>query len=590
MATSPATNTGRKPAFWRVPQLDPRKVQALSSALGIAAPAARVLVNRGYSEPEPARQFLRPSIDDLHDPFQLADMEPAAERLKQAIERAESILLYGDYDVDGTCSIVILSKAIELAGGKTQFHIPHRLREGYGMRTDVIDEAVAKGVSLVISVDTGIRAASVVSHARTLGLDVIITDHHLPEEEIPPALAVLNPNRTDCPYPDKNLCGAGVTFKLVQALMRKLGWPRDKIRRYEESFLKIVALATVADVVPLQAENRIIVKHGLSGLRAVRNTGLRALLRVSGFEDGVAPSAGQVAFRIAPRINAAGRMAHAEEVITLFTTNDEARAREIAGKLHDLNAERQQTEAEIVAAILEECVHTPVTDEMAALVFCGSGWHRGVLGIVASRLVERFCRPVLVLSEEDGEASGSGRSIGPFHLLDALESMHDIFTRFGGHRMAAGVALEASRVEEFRTRFNEYALRRLTPEDFRPHIELDAEVDFSELNDSSVSEVLALAPFGAGNPSPQFIVRDAEVATPPAVFGEKHLRVRLRNAGRFLQLKAWHAASRIDEFEPGARMDVILTLEEDAYSASRGYAPWSAQLRDWRPHGSEQIG
>lgn len=588
MGTSPATSRmGRKPARWIVPQHDAQQVRILTNALGIAAPAARVLLNRGYAEPDAARRFLRPDISDLNDPFLLADMEPAAERLRLAIERKESILLYGDYDVDGTCSIVVLGKAIELAGGTARFHIPHRLKDGYGMRSEVIDKAVAEGVSLVISVDTGIRAAAVVAHARTLGLDVIITDHHLPEEEIPPALAVLNPNRADCPYPDKNLCGAGVTFKLVQALMRKLGWPQERVRKLEESFLKIVALATVADVVPLQAENRIIVKHGLSGLRSVRNTGLRALLKVSGFEDGSAPSAGQVAFRIAPRINAAGRMAHAEEVITLFTTSDEAKAHEIASKLHDLNAERQQTEAEIVAAVLEECVTTPVTDEMAALVFCGKNWHRGVLGIVASRLVERFCRPVLVLSEEEGEASGSGRSIAPFHLLDALESMRDLFNRFGGHRMAAGVTLDAGRLAEFQQRFNAYALERLTPEDFRPHIEVDAALGLDELNDASVAEVLSLAPFGAGNPAPQFALYDAEVVGPPSVFAEKHLRLRLRQNGRFLQVKAWHAAACIDELQAGARLDVILTLEEDAYSASRGYAPWSAQLRDWRPHGIE---
>lgn len=588
MGTSPATSRlGRKPARWLVPHHDPQQVRSLASALSIAAPAARVLLNRGYTDPEAARRFLRPDIGDLNDPFLLADMEPASERLKQAIERKESILLYGDYDVDGTCSIVVLGKAIELAGGNARFHIPHRLKDGYGMRSEVIDQAVADGVSLVISVDTGIRAAAVVAHARTLGLDVIITDHHLPEEEIPPALAVLNPNRADCPYPDKNLCGAGVTFKLVQALMRKLAWPQEKIRRLEESFLKIVALATVADVVPLQNENRIIVKHGLSGLRSVRNTGLRALLKVSGFEDGAAPSAGQVAFRIAPRINAAGRMAHAEDVITLFTTTDEAKASEIAAKLHDLNAERQQTEAEIVAAVLEVCVTTPVTDDMAALVFCGQNWHRGVLGIVASRLVERFCRPVLVLSEEDGEASGSGRSIAPFHLLDALESMRDVFSRFGGHRMAAGLTMDAARLEEFRTRLNHYAAQRLTPEDFRPHIEVDAAVDFAELTDASVAEVLSLAPFGAGNPSPQFAVYDAEVVGAPSIFSEKHLRLRLRNTGRFLQVKAWNAAACIDELQAGTRLDVIVTLEEDAYSASRGYAPWSAQLRDWRPHGIE---
>jgi single-stranded-DNA-specific exonuclease len=575
-----------KPARWSIPASDPEVLQALRHALAIAAPAARVLANRGYSDPQSARRFLRPSMDDLLDPGLLRDMDRAAARLKQAVDRQETVLLYGDYDVDGTCSVVILSKAIELAGGKTRFHIPHRLKEGYGMRAEVVEQAAAEGVKLVVSVDTGIRAIGVAQRAAELGIDVIITDHHLPEQELPVAHAVLNPNRPDCAYPDKNLCGAGVAFKLVQALLAKMNWDPARVRRLEESFLKIVALATVADVVPLQGENRIIVKHGLAGFRQLRNPGLRALMAVSGFAEGDTPSAGQVAFRVAPRINAAGRMAHAHDVINLFLTDDAALAQQIAERLHGLNTERRETEAEIVATILEECERAPVTDAHAGLVFSGRGWHRGVLGIVASRLVERFCRPVLVLGEEDGEASGSGRSIAPFHLLDALESMKDLFRRFGGHRMAAGLAMDAALVEEFRMRFNAYAAGVLTPEDFRPHVEVDAAIELNEVNDRSVAEVLSLAPFGAGNPYPQFAVLDAEVVGEPAVIKEKHLRVQLRQNGRLLFLKAWNFAGRVDQLRPGARVDAIVTFEEDAYAQARGYPPWSAQLKDVRLSGS----
>ncbi|MBI4904500.1 MAG: single-stranded-DNA-specific exonuclease RecJ [Acidobacteria bacterium] len=573
----------RKPALWHIPKPDDPAIAALSRGLGIQAPAARVLVRRGYTDTESARRFLRPSIDDLINPYELAGMNEAAARLKLAIERKETVLLYGDYDVDGTCSVVTLTKAIELAGGRSRFYIPHRLKDGYGMRADVMDQAVSQGISLVISVDTGIRAADVVKHAATLGLDVIITDHHLPEEELPPALAVLNPNRPDCPYPDKNLCGAGVTFKLVQALMSQLGWPQQRVRRIEESFLKIVALATVADVVPLSGENRIIVKHGLAGFRKLNNTGLRALMQVSGFEDGKVPSAGDIAFRVAPRINAAGRMAEANDVIRLFLTADDTEAKTIATRLHGLNQERQETEAEIVAAILEECQRVPITDDQAALVFCGEGWHRGVLGIVASRLVERFCRPAFVLGQEDGKAQGSGRSIAPFHLLDALDSMRDVFLRYGGHAMAAGLTVDKHRVTEFRDRFNQYALQRLTPEDFRPHVDIDAVVSFHEVNDDSVAEILALAPFGAGNPSPLFAVLDATVCEEPVVFKEKHLRLRLRSNGRALTLKAWNFAERLEELRPGARVDAVVSFDEDLYSLSRGYSPWSVQLKDVRP-------
>ncbi len=567
---------------WLLPQIDRKEVAALQQSLGIGAPAARVLWSRGYRDPEEARKFLKPSLDDLHDPCLLRGMREASERLHAAIERREKVLLYGDYDVDGTSSVVILKKAIEIAGGNASFHVPHRLRDGYGMRAGVIEEAAAAGVSLVISVDTGIRAAEVVKRARALGLDVIITDHHLPEEELPPALAVLNPNRPDCPYPDKNLCGAGVAFKLVQALFDRLGWLPERKRRMLESFLKLVAIATVADVVPLTGENRIIVRAGLDGLRSVRNPGLRALLDVSGFAAGSSPSVGQVAFRIAPRINAAGRMANAADVIDLFLTSDPERAKALAGELHVRNQERQQTEADIVRAIFEECEKTPVTDEQAALVFSAPGWHRGVVGIVASRLVERFHRPVFVLSEEDGTAQGSGRSIPAYHLLEALESMSGLFDRFGGHRQAAGVGLPVERVTEFRERLNAHARARLRPEDFQPVLEIDARIDFREMTDESVAEVLALAPFGAANPTPVFAVTDAEVAAEPSVFKEKHVHVRLRQQGRFLRVTGWNFAERLGEVGLGARIDAAISFEEDAYSAARGYAPWCAVLRDVR--------
>src|SRR5690242_14098677 len=335
-------------ARWLFPSLDRKEVEELARELGIGVPAASVLCGRGVHDAASARRFLCPSLDDLHDPLALRGMDCALERLTRAIRDHEKILIYGDYDVDGTTSVVILKRAIELSGGTAEFHVPDRLKDGYGMRPEVVEAAAARGVSLIISVDTGIRAAEVVRRARELGIDVIITDHHLPEAELPPALAVLNPNRTDCDYPEKNLCGVGVAFKLVEGLLGTLGWPAEKLRRVLESFLKLVAIGTVADVVPLTGENRIIVKHGLAGLRDVRNPGLRALLDVAGFTGGSAPSATQVAFRIAPRMNAAGRMATANDVIELFLTRDPERARVLAGQLHALNTDRQKTEAEII--------------------------------------------------------------------------------------------------------------------------------------------------------------------------------------------------------------------------------------------------
>jgi len=442
------------------------------------------------------------------------------------------------------------------------------------------------GVKLIVSVDTGIRATEVVRGARELGIDVIVTDHHLPEAELPPALAVLNPNRRDCSYPDKNLCGAGVAFKLVHALLGTLGWPEEKLARMLKSFLKLVAVATVADVVPLLGENRIIVKYGLQGLHKVHNPGLRALLEVSGMA-GKPPSARQVAFQIAPRINAAGRMDDAEKVIKMFLTDDLASAHKLASELHSLNQERQQTEADIVRLALEECSKIPVTADQAALVFTGPNWHRGVVGIVASRLVERFYRPVFVLSEENGEAQGSGRSITPFHLLDALESMPDLFTRFGGHRQAAGLSMSLELVPEFRRRLNAYAAERLTPEDFRPQLAIDALVDLKELTSGpAVEEMLSMAPFGFGNPPPMLVILDAEVARAPVVLKEKHLKVHLRQNGRNLLSTAWNFVERAEELPVGARTDAAFSLEEDAYSESRGWGGWSAVLKDVRPSGA----
>ncbi|MFB3828413.1 MAG: single-stranded-DNA-specific exonuclease RecJ [Bryobacteraceae bacterium] len=565
---------------WILPRPDPL-AGALAEALQIDTLPAQVLCARGQGTPEAARRFLHPSLGDLHDPYLLRGMDAAAARLRAAVEQGEKILIYGDYDADGATAVVILKKAIELAGGQAEFHIPHRLSEGYGMRPEVVREAAGQGVRLIVSVDTGIRAAQVVALASGLGIDVIVTDHHLPDAQLPPALAVLNPNRPDCDYPDKNLCGAGVAFKLAQALLAGCGWSGARLARVTESFLKVVAIGTIADVVPLTGENRVMVRHGLEGLGDARNPGLRALLDVAGVARGSTPTAGQVAFRIAPRINAAGRMDSALAAIELFLTSDDARARELAKQLDAFNQERQQTEEEIVARILEECLCENIGGRRA-LVFCGDGWHRGVLGVAASRVVERFHRPVFVLSREEGLLRGSGRSIPGFHLLAALEAMPELFERFGGHAGAAGVTLSEANLDAFRERFDAYAAARLAPEDLEPCLEIDAVVDLAALTDTSVMQVLDLAPFGCGNPQPLFAALDVEVAGQPRVWKDRHLRLNVQASTRLLPLKGWNMAERAAELAHGARVDIAFTLEEDAWSASQGLAPWCAVLRDVR--------
>ncbi len=561
---------------WLLPQTEPA-APALARELHISPAVAHLLIRRGLGEAQQAQAFLSPRLEDLYAPSALLDLDKALERLQRAIRNKEKIRIHGDYDVDGTTSTVILKTAIEMAGGEVSFHIPHRLKEGYGIPLSALDQGAADGVSLIISVDTGIRATEVVQRAAKLGIDVIITDHHLPESAIPPALAVINPNRPGCSYPNKDLCGVGVTFKLVEALLSSLGWEPAKLRRVLHSFLKMVAIGTVADVVPLTGENRIIVKHGLAGLRSVRNPGLAALMEVAKLDPGAIPTARQIAFRVAPRINAAGRMASASAVVELFLTQNADRARAIAAELHDLNTARQAEEAAIVDAILQECAAAPITDSHSALVFSAPQWHRGVLGIVASRLVERFHRPVFVLGEEDGLAQGSGRSIANFHLLDALDAMPELFVKYGGHSHAAGLTIAADSVATFRQQLNQYAANKLTAEDLQPSLSVDAVVSFSELNEGLFGDLQALEPYGASNPEPVLAALEVEVAAPPILMKEKHFRVALRQGVRVIMFKAFNMADRIGEFTLGTKLDVAFTLDEDRFRNS-----WSAVIRDVR--------
>ncbi len=578
----------RPAARWILPSVAVDSVGRLQQGLALERLTAAVLANRGFADCAKARSFLFPELAALYDPFLLRDMDAAVERLRTAIDRRETILLYGDYDVDGTTSIVILKKAIEILGGVADFHIPHRLKDGYGMRSEVIEQAAASGIRLIVSVDTGIRAAAVVAHARELGIDVIITDHHLPEAELPPALAVLNPNRRDCTYPNKHLCGAGVTFKLIHALLLRSHMPESRIGALLDSFLKPVAIATVADIVPLIDENRALVRRGLSGLGNVRNVGLRALLKVAGFNDGEHPTAHHVAFRLAPRINAAGRMATARDVVEVFLTDDPERARHLAEQLDMLNRERQQTEGEIVEAILKQCEEYDFDFAASAMVFAGRDWHLGVLGIVASRLVERFSRPVFVLSnaatpDGDGRVSGSGRSVPAFHLLEALESMPDLFEKFGGHRQAAGLTLRGDNVEAFRRRFAAYASQCMEEDDLRPTFLVDAEASFSELNDHSVEQLMSVGPFGFGNPAPVFYSSACEVAGPAKALKDgKHFNVPLRQNGRMLFCKAWNFGDRAADFAVGAKIDVLFQIEDDTMGRKRGYGSWCISLKDVR--------
>src|SRR5690348_2568468 len=427
---------------------------------------APLLVARNITDPATAQRFLFPSISHLHLPEQMTGVRAAVDRIDAAIEQKETILIYGDYDVDGTMAIIILKTAIELCGGTTDFHVPHRIREGYDMRDDVIERAAAAGIRLIVSVDMGIRAFAPAETAHRLGVDLIVTDHHLPGPDgVPNALAVINPNQKGCEYPCKQLCGAGVAFKLAQGLMQRRLDAKDR-EKLLRSFMKVVAIATIADAVPLTGENRVFASLGLDALRRAVNPGLKALLEAAQISANRPPTSGEVGFRIAPRINAAGRMDVARDVIELFSVKNPARARELAAKLDQLNTDRQEEERRILKAVDERFTGDPTLCDAYCIVVDGEGWHRGVIGITATRVVERYNRPTIVIAREGDEAFGSGRSIRAFHLLEAVESCGKLFSRYGGHSHACGFAMPATNVEELRTRLDQFARDRLTVADF----------------------------------------------------------------------------------------------------------------------------
>src|SRR6185437_2449125 len=512
---------------WSIRSADQAQAESLAAELqsgafaqkfkpAVAATLARLLIMRGITTGEAAHHFLSPSLSDLHSPYLLTGMKAALDRIEAAIERKETILIYGDYDVDGTTAIVVLKTAIELCGGTTDFHVPHRIRDGYDMRDDVIERAAAAGIRLIISVDMGIRAFAPAETAHRLGVDLIVTDHHLPGADgVPRALAVVNPNQAGCEYPCKSICGAGVAFKLAQGLMARRLADKDQTSLLK-SFMKMVAIATVADSVPLAGENRIFTKIGLQALRTAVNPGLRALLQVAKL-GGEPLTSGEVAFRIAPRINAAGRMDVARDVIELFSVKDPLRAVEIANRLDELNSERQEEERHILESINKRFEETPALGEAFCVVVDGEGWHRGVIGITATRVVERYGRPALVISKNGEEAHGSGRSIKPFHLLNALESCPELFTRFGGHSHAVGFSLPSANVEELRSRLDAYARSRLSLADFDPTLEADAELSLAEITPQLSAASEQLEPFGAGNYAPVFVAKSVRLLASPKV-------------------------------------------------------------------------
>ena len=552
------------PLVWEHLTGDETRASALVTALGIDPVIAHLLVLRGIATPEEAERYLHPSLDHLHDPFQLADLPRAVDRLLRAIDQNERIAVHGDYDVDGVTSTVMLRRLLELLGADVVHFIPDRIKDGYGLEPAAIERLAAQQVRVVVSVDCGIRSNAAATRARELGLDLVVTDHHEPDMTLPPALAVINPKRPDCPYPEKNLAGVGVALKLVQALCQ-----RTEHTRWLPGFIKMAALGTVADVVPLRGENRVIAKLGLDQLsRGPHTTGLRALLDATGLL-GQTVTSFHVAFRLAPRINAAGRMSTPDLATRLLLLADEgcaAEAKSLADQLEAENLRRQHEEADILMAARRRVETDPDVGAHAMLVVWGDGWHRGVIGIVASKLVDAFHRPAIVLAVDGDLAYGSGRSIPGFDLLGALEHSGDLFTRFGGHRHAAGLTIETGRLKEFRTRITGFADNQLGPDELTPRLRVDGALPLAAITPDVVDGLRAMEPFGAGNPRPVFHTGPVELANGPRVLKSRHLSMSVRQGTRVFRAVAWRMAERAEFVtRHGGALDVAFNLTENHY-------------------------
>ena len=555
------------PFLWERLPCNDEAASLLARELRISPAVARLLAIRGIDEPESAQKFLHPSLDHLHDPWLLADMAPAVERILAAIERNERIAIHGDYDCDGITSTVILRRALEMFGANVVHFLPDRLKDGYGLQPEAFDRLHADGVALVISVDCGIRGIEAARRARELSIDLIVTDHHEPDLQLPVAVAVINPRRHDCRYPDKNLAGVGVALKLVQALCRKKGRERAF-----PAFVKVAAIGTLADVVPLVGENRVIAKLGLEMLsQGPHKVGLRALIEVAGL-TGKPIDGGHVAFQIAPRMNAAGRMASPDIAARLLLAADEAMASEaqdLARQLDGENIRRQEEEASILASARKVVETDPAVGAHSILVVAGEGWHRGVIGIVASKLVDAFHRPAIVISTDGDVAHGSCRSIRGFNVLAALEHSAAHLTRFGGHKQAAGLTMAAANVPSFREMITEYADNLLGPDDLKPRLRIDGCIGFRDINGDFAGEMALLSPFGIGNPRPLFEARGVEVVDGPRRLKDKHLKMALKQNGRVFRAIAWRAIER-EQFigEHRSSLDLAFSLEHNRYQGN----------------------
>ncbi|MFH1562714.1 MAG: single-stranded-DNA-specific exonuclease RecJ [Nitrospirota bacterium] len=557
-------------------QIGQKEVFELAERLQILPITAQILISRGITNLDEAKKFISPDLNGFHDPFLLKDLDKAIDRIKLALDKKEKILIYGDYDVDGTTSIVLLMRALSpytsnLYQASLIYYIPHRLTEGYGLSKEGIEFAKIEGVKLIITADCGISAVAEIEDANSSGIDVIVTDHHEITENLPPAFAIINPKQPGCQYPDKNLAGVGVVMKLIQGLMKQ-GYSAIDFN----TILEFAALGTVADIVPLIGENRIIAKYGLAQIQETQNIGLKALIKVCGLE-GKKLNSGDIGFKLGPRINAMGRLEDAKLVIQLFLTDSRQEAEDIAKILDEHNQKRQK----IQGLIFDEAVESVIPEQdKDVIVMANNNWHSGVIGIVASKIVDKYYRPTILISCQDGLGKGSGRSIPNFNLLNALVQCDDLLETYGGHEQAAGLTIKLEKIEEFRQRINDYAkgvLQKINGQQrggTPPSLEV-FEVQLKDISFGLINELEdLLSPFGIGNPRPVFSTNALEVSGSPMIVGNNHLKFKVKdNSPKVIEAIGFNMGDKI-------------TAVRDAESIALAYMP---QINTWQDRQSLQL-
>lgn len=548
----------------------------IAEELGIPVHIAQILVNRNITDSQDAHTFLYGTLTDMYDPFLMKGMRPAVDRINIAIARKEKILIFGDYDVDGILSVVILSRALQTLGAEVDYFIPDRLRDGYGLKNEYIPIVLEKKAKLVISVDCGIKAVAFVARAKETGLDVIITDHHQPGPDLPEAVAVLNPALIDSGYPDKYLAGIGVVYKLIQALFDKPGK-----EAYLRHYLKMVSIGTIADIANLKNENRLFVKFGLDALQNVSNLGLKCLLEVCGL-SGKSITVGDVGFRIGPRINAPGRLGRADLCVKLFFSKSLPESRELALQLNALNAERQDVEKSIFEEAVNRVESKALHERYRILILGCENWHRGVIGIVASKLKEFFHRPVLLFVYKNNKAYGSGRSVKDFSLIECLKEHERYFHNFGGHPMAVGCEMAFDQVAQFRNDVNNFCRVNLPKDLLARKLYIDVKLHFDEIDQIFLDHLSHLEPHGVGNARPIFLSESVELTANPKKLQGKHCKMLVRQNGRIFEALGWGKASWADSFKKGDRLNIVYSLQ---FSQYQGEEKMNFSLEDVKPYG-----